>query len=570
MIRPSRQTTSLTAVMVLAMAGCEIDSYFDPSKTGRFEYTPTTIPILDRIDVVEREHDPWAQATAVTPDDLLPSDLTYRLVPGDVITVTVLELIAPGQMYADTSLIDAAGYFRLPSPLGDIRAAGLTVQEFQDELSRIIDERVLRHPVVNVMVEQGSGFTYTIYGAVAGTGIYNLRSADHRLLDALALAGGVPLGTRRIYIIRQVPLSEETIFQPARRETETPVEPPVDVEDLIRQLEEPSTPPRRQEPPAVDDLPRSPQEPDTTTPQRPPIDIDEIIDGLPKPPAKAPDETPDDPQDPGEADPGDLGPLAAPAAFHQQIGPPIDIDDLEPVRVPPPPAPPPLTQPPLTQPPLSQPARGQPPMFPPDPDRSATFIYDQQRDEWVPVHTRGPGPPEPGAGVTTPQQEPLFLERIIEIPYQKLKEGDSSYNVVLRPRDRIYVREPQTGVIYIEGEISRPGVYSMPANGKVTLSRLVAAAGGPGPLAWPTRVDLTRIVSDNREATIRLNLAAIRQRTQPDLYLRPDDHIIIGTQFWALPLAVFRNGLRGTYGYGFLLDRNFGNDVFGPPPRSGL
>ena len=32
------------------------------------------------------------------------------------------------------------------------------------------------------------------------------------------------------------------------------------------------------------------------------------------------------------------------------------------------------------------------------------------------------------------------------------------------------------------------------------------------------------------------------------------------------PLAVFRNGLRITYGFGFLLDRNFGNDVFGAPP----
>ena len=44
------------------------------------------------------------------------------------------------------------------------------------------------------------------------------------------------------------------------------------------------------------------------------------------------------------------------------------------------------------------------------------------------------------------------------------------------------------------------------------------------------------------------------------------DHIIIGTTFWAYPLAVFRNGLRMNYGFGFLLDRNFGNDVFGPPP----
>ena len=63
-------------------------------------------------------------------------------------------------------------------------------------------------------------------------------------------------------------------------------------------------------------------------------------------------------------------------------------------------------------------------------------------------------------------------------------------------------------------------------------------------------------------------LGAIRQRTEPDIYLRGDDHIIIGTNFWATPLAVFRNGLRTTYGFGFLLDRNFGNDVFGAPPTN--
>ena len=48
--------------------------------------------------------------------------------------------------------------------------------------------------------------------------------------------------------------------------------------------------------------------------------------------------------------------------------------------------------------------------------------------------------------------------------------------------------------------------------------------------------------------------------------MRSDDHIIIGTNFFATPLAVIRNGFRMTYGFGFLIDRNFGNDVFGPPP----
>ena len=36
----------------------------------------------------------------------------------------------------------------------------------------------------------------------------------------------------------------------------------------------------------------------------------------------------------------------------------------------------------------------------------------------------------------------------------------------------------------------------------------------------------------------------------------------------SVSLAVVRGGLRATYGFGFLLDRNFGNDVFGAPPTN--
>ena len=53
---------SLFALGILAAAaflsGCEVDNFFDPSKTGRFEPTPTTIPILERIDVIEQQPDP--------------------------------------------------------------------------------------------------------------------------------------------------------------------------------------------------------------------------------------------------------------------------------------------------------------------------------------------------------------------------------------------------------------------------------------------------------------------------------------------------------------------------------
>ncbi len=498
----------LSAIATSMLFGCNLNSYFDPSRTGRFEYTPTTIPILDRIDVIEQDADPWARAVSPTQSDLLPGDLTYRIAPADFVTVEIFELLAQGQVWTTTRRVNASGKFRLPGPVGDILAAGLTVQELQDEIIRIVDEKVMPNPMVNVVVEETAGFSYTIYGAVAGTGLYLLRSADFRLVDALSQAGGIPLGTRNVYVIRQVPLTEAVIFQPAttpaRRPTPTPDQSPVDIEDLIRQLDQP---------PGEPDDDRRPR-------QDPPIDIEDLIDDL--------DE---------DAPRGGV----FPAAFAQESGPLIDIDDLDPVRAPP-----------------SLPRREPRPVSRP----SDSFIYVPETDEWIPVRS-----PQATAAASDAQPgQALFVERILGISYQKLKQGDSSSNIVIRPDDRIYVQEPQTGVVYVDGEIVRPGVYNFPISGKLTLSRLVAAAGGPGPLAIPTRVDLTRVVGENREATIRLNLAAIRNRTEPDIYLRPDDHIILGTNFWATPLAVFRNGLRITYGFGFLLDRNFGNDVFGAPP----
>ena len=86
----------LLVTLVVGVAhlwGCEVDSFFDPSKTGRFEPTATMIPILDRLDVIEQDEDPFASATQVAPADLLPSDLEYRLIAGDIITVEVLDLI---------------------------------------------------------------------------------------------------------------------------------------------------------------------------------------------------------------------------------------------------------------------------------------------------------------------------------------------------------------------------------------------------------------------------------------------------------------------------------------------
>ena len=156
----------------------------------------------------------------------------------------------------------------------------------------------------------------------------------------------------------------------------------------------------------------------------------------------------------------------------------------------------------------------------------------------------------------------IVTQRIIEIPFQKLKDGDMRYNVVIRPGDVISVPDPNAGFVYVMGQIARPGAYTISGEQELTLYRLIASAGGLSGLAWPEKVDLIRQINDNEQAIVRLDLRAIANGTEPDIYLKTNDVINIGTSAAAVPLAVFRNGLRMTYGFGFVLDRNFENDVF--------
>ncbi|MSR34548.1 MAG: hypothetical protein EXS12_07115 [Phycisphaerales bacterium] len=158
------------------------------------------------------------------------------------------------------------------------------------------------------------------------------------------------------------------------------------------------------------------------------------------------------------------------------------------------------------------------------------------------------------------------IQNVIEISYIKLVRGDPTLNIIIKPGDTIYCDSGEVGVVYIDGEIARPGVYNLPTSGRLTLSRLVAAAGGVSELAIPERCDLIRRLGSDKEACVRISLGAIRNRGEPDIFLKPDDHVIVGTNFWALPLARFRRDLSFPNSVGFQLDRNFGNDVFGAPP----
>ena len=476
---------SLGLLLMVVASGCEMDSFLNPSEVGRWENTPVEMPILSRIHMIEEGEGTDLPKTQVRPEDLVPSTQEYTIGSGDLITVSVFELLQPGTETTENRQVDQSGDIRLPV-VGEVRAAGRTPSELEAHIAQVLkQQQVLRDATVSVVMQQSQHNTFSVISEASqgtggvGVGTYTIPKPNFRLLDALAMARGVPGRTRRILVFRQSALTEEV-------SGESPTGP--GGEGAAGQPAEPA-------------------------PKKPSELIDELMQ-------EGNGQGPDQPQ--GEADQGANRPA-----------PPADVaGGLEP----------------------SQQNAG---------------------SNWA--YVEGKGWVRTGDGQSSAQQAEsaraqrvqqlgeMITQRIIEIPYSKLIDGDMRYNIVIRPGDVIKVPSRTAGFVYAMGAINRPGAYSVPGEKDLTLKQLIASAGGMSQLAIPERVDLVRRIDGDREAVIRLNVRAIFNGTQPDIFLKPNDLLNFGTNFAATPLAIFRNGLRMTYGFGFILDRNFNADVFGPP-----
>ena len=492
--------------LAIALAGCDTDSFMDPSEVGRWENTPVVLPILERLDVIEEPEEQMIGVIPVRSEDLIPEIREYVMGPGDLITVTVFELITPGVETVQTRRIDELGYIRLPV-IGQVKAQGLTTKQMEQRLIDILDPAILRNPTVTVLVQEGRQRTFAILGPVTAPGSYAITQNNFRLLDAIALARGLPPKTPNIYLIRQVPLSDvvEKGFQP------------------------------------VDEPPGTHKPPMTKT-------------GMPS--ASGAAATPSAAPGAESTKPATLDP----AALIENLSKGLDADKNKPVAKPGAPAAPEPGKP-VTAPPLNNAL---------EPGGKGEGRFVNINGKWVMVES-APSAALPGADLTRssmaegqlPPPDQLVTQRIIEVDAEALLRGEAKHNIVVRPNDIVRVPTQQTGNVFIGGHITRAGTYNLPLDSKMTLKQLVISAGGLAPVAIPERVDLIRRIGHAQEATVRLNLRAIYEGVQPDIFLKPDDTINVGTNFFASFLAVLRNSFRSSYGFGFILDRNFGGELFG-------
>jgi protein involved in polysaccharide export with SLBB domain len=144
-----------------------------------------------------------------------PDALDYQLGSGDKVRVTV---------YGEESLSGeflVAGNGRLSMPLiGEVKAAGLTVKSFQDEVQRILSDGYLKQPRVSAEVLTYRPFF--ILGEVSKPGQYPYTSGL-TVLNAVATAGGFTYRANkgRVYIKH----NNQTTEQAFQLQGTTPVAP---------------------------------------------------------------------------------------------------------------------------------------------------------------------------------------------------------------------------------------------------------------------------------------------------------------------------------------------------------
>ena len=94
--------------------------------------------------------------------------------------------------------------------------------------------------------------------------------------------------------------------------------------------------------------------------------------------------------------------------------------------------------------------------------------------------------------------------------------------VLIFPGDAVIV--PKAGIVYVLGNVARPGGFVMQNDSRMTLLQAVALAGGPAPTAAESRTRLVRHgASGYSEQTI--SLTAYEKGKIPDFELQKDDVI---------------------------------------------
>ena len=574
-------TVWILAGAVLLSTGCA------QNEIGRYNWWPTVVnnPLRGRNLIVKSENywvqrdvEPEEEFPGPTPEDLKQPQEDYILGAGDLVDVTVFELLTPGQAYVTRQRISQTGKITLPY-LGTIQCGDLTARGLEEKLADMLEPDFLVDPQVTIFVQEYRNLEVSLLNGTPRPGRYALVGQDMTLLELLAQAGGVnQLVEDYGFVIRQYMPEEADI--------------------LMLQA---GTPPEEEEAAVGAVAPAAPVAEETGAPAAP-----EPAPAAPEAAPAAPEAAPAAPEAaPAALEAAPAAPEAAPAAPEAAPAAPEAeearavlqkmaegempqvkrIEEAEAKNAEPAPAAPEAEK--AAPEPAAVPRSDE--ALAADEKKLGHWVWSD--GQWVEIKTESAAPvvaevpgTEPTAVAAAPEEAPAAapvgpsqlaaerleaklrrlgvvqgsgqLKRIIRFDVQALQGGDPTQNLVLRDGDIITIPSPPVGDFYMTGYILRPGVYSLTAR-KITLLQAIAAAGGLTAIAVPWRTEVVRRVTEEEEEIIYVDLSKVARGEVPDFYVKPEDIIRVGTDWGAIHNAVIRNAFRATYGAGAVYDMNF-------------
>lgn len=517
-------------VMVFGLTGCSKD-HLDPTQIGRFRPAPAVNIILDSLGVADEAAAVYEGAEDPRPVDVVAHEQDYVFSSGDVIRISIFELLQEGAPYVDNYIVTESGNISIPE-IGQIQVTGLTETQLEEEIRNSLSPGILKNPSVTVALLNSMSRTFAILGdGVTTPGRYNIPRYDFRLLDALAVAGSArQFNVSYIYVARRL-TGQEQLGDQLGPETPMglkPVEPgqQMDANNVEKNIDSSGD--------VINEEMLEVIEPTFSAAGsgRLVITSAEMV-------TKEQLETlalPETVSDSNEVD----------NAQHRVSGTMPEIQEQQgrvewifqdgkwvPVRV----------EEPVAVEPRKQ--VGLKPQFKPEPPKQEKARPVEPETKPLPEHYGWED--IESAGVQS---------RVIRIPKDKLYGGDPRYNIVIKPQDTITVQLDVVGEFYVLGNVNNQGVINLTGR-PMTLKMAIAAAGGLGPLAWPRKCEIIRRTGEKKEEIVMVDLEKIASGTQPDFFIKPNDIINVGTHGVARYLAVLRNAFRATYGFGFIYDRNF-------------
>lgn len=594
-------------------SGCG-NKFWDPTQIGRMRPVPAVNVILDSLGVAEETPVAWEGAEEPLPIDLVVTDSDYALRAGDLVRITIFDLLREGATYVTDHLVTETGKISVPE-VGVIQAAGLTERQLEDKMKNILSPSILKQPSVSVALINSQQRAFSILGdGVRFPSRYPIPRYGFRLADALATAGGSSqFNVSYIYVSRSVggPGKGPGAIDPGFGELELQIIEPegaasklpdsetfapraqhrwprskvvIASSEMIGETESANQPKSSWQLDPVTskwkysedqgDIREVPARRETTDE---PASVDDILRTLS-------DRSTGDMPSPRTGGEDSFASRRVPLRTQRRMDTRAKLEQE--LRSPVTPATPTARSVSSGQNPSADvdwelkdgiwlPTQAEKPK-PAEKKTAGHIEWVFRNGRWVPVQVGEPKPAEPAIRVqpdrqlaAAPREKKPAADvdqartRLIRIPADKLAIGDPRYNIVIKPGDSIFVPVDIIGEFYVTGNVNKTGTVLLTGR-PMTLKQAIAAAGGLGPLAWPKRCEIVRRIGRAEEEIVMVDLDKIASGETPDFFIKPNDLINVGTHATARWRAVLRNAFRTTYGFGFVYDRNFANkDFFG-------